>query len=150
MVDNAVDIRRTHLRRLHTDARGKQHLGGRWSMERIAQFLLERPHKRFTLDDLARFVYGTTSKKYRDNVRKHIPAQRNHMLARMTPFITEYGPRGVILGIKVYEQDVDQDRTELGKEVDRLYLRGEVTRERYLKLCDVLRLPPPTIDQPSA
>jgi hypothetical protein len=114
-------------------------------MERIAETLIESRHKRFTLDDLAYLVYGTTSKKFRDNVRKHIPAQRNHMLARMVPFITYYGPRGVIVGVKLYEPDEQDDRLILSTELDRLQHRGEITRDRHEKLCQILQLPPPQL-----
>jgi hypothetical protein len=141
---NTIDIQRsTRLRKLHTDAKGNHHLGGRWSLERIAQVLIESRNKRWSLDDLARYVYGTTGKKYRDNVRKHIPAQRNHMLARMVPFVTKYGPRGIIVDIKLYQSDDEQDRMYLSMELDRLHHRGEITRDRYQKLCEVLRLPAP-------
>src|SRR6516225_9110604 len=141
---NPIDIRRPSLRKWHTNAKGKQHLGGRWSMERIAETLIESRHKRFTLDDLAYLVYGTTSKKFRDNVRKHIPAQRNHMLARMVPFITYYGPRGTIEAIKLYDPEQEQDRQNLTTELDRLLHRGEITSDRYQKLCQILQLPAPT------
>ena len=144
MTDQPIDIRRQHLRRWHTDARGKQHLGGRWSMERVAQYLIESRTIKLSLDHIARLVYGTTSKKYRDNVRKHIPAQRNHMLARMTPFVTIYGPRGTIEAIKLYDPEQEQDRQSLTMELDRLLHRGEITSDRYQKLCQILQLPAPT------
>jgi hypothetical protein len=140
-----VDIRRTSLRKWHTNAKGKQHLGGRWSMERIAEILIESRHKRFSLDDLAYVVYGTTGKKFRDNVRKHIPAQRNHMLARMVPFVTFYGPRGMLTGIKLYEPDEEEDQLILSIELERLHHRGEITKDKYEKMRQILRLPPPAL-----
>ena len=113
-------------------------------MERVAQYLIESRTIKLSLDHIARLVYGTTSKKYRDNVRKHIPAQRNHMLARMTPFVTIYGPRGTIEAIKLYDPEQEQDRQNLTTELDRLLHRGEITSDRYQKLCQILQLPAPT------
>jgi hypothetical protein len=141
----SIDIKRPRLRRYHVDAKGHQHLGGRWSKERIRILLIENYNKKFSLDELARFVYGTTSPRYRDNVRKHIPTQRNYMLARMTPFVTHYGARGLIQSVKLYRQDEEQDRLNLTEELDRLLLRGELTRDRYEKIAELLRLPPPTL-----
>ena len=144
MMDRQVtEPKRTSLRRWHTDSRGKHHLGGRWSKARISEVLIESRHKWFSLDDLARIVYGTTGEKCRANVRKHIMAQRNYMLAKDMPIVTKYGPRGVIQCIKLYEQDQDSDKVSLSMELDRLLHRGEITRDRYQKLAEILRLPPP-------
>jgi hypothetical protein len=119
----------------------RKHLGGRWNKERIAEVLIEDRQKEFSMDDLARLVYGSTSKKQRDNVRKHIPAQRNHMMARLTPFVTRYGPRGTIESIKLYEADEPEDVRSLSVEINRLRDRREITHERYEQLRRILSLP---------
>jgi hypothetical protein len=134
----------TRLPEWRTSADGKKKsLGGRWNMQRIEEVLTESRHKKFTTDDLARLVYGSTSGHFRDNVRKHIPAQRNYMMAKLNPLVTYYGARGRIEGIKLYESGEHDDREKLGIELQRLRARNEITMERYLKLCDVLSLAPP-------
>ena len=145
MSDNhAIDIKRkTPLRKFHSNARGEQHLGGRWSRERIAQHLIENRHKKFTLDDLARFVYGTTSPKYLDNVRKHIPLQRSYMLNKDTPFITGYGSYGRVQYIKFYDRGEIDDGMRMREELDRAVLRKDMSTERHAQLVRILALPPP-------
>jgi hypothetical protein len=120
----------------------RRHLSGRWSMERVAEELNTVRHKWHLLDDLARLVYGCTSKKHRDNARKHIPAQRNYMLARLTPFVTRYGPRGTIEAIKAFEPDEPDDVQNLQIELQRLRDRKEITEEKYNHMCELLMLPP--------
>ena len=140
----ATKIAVTRLPEWQTSANGKKKsLGGRWNQQRIEEVLIESRRKRFTMDDLARLVYGTTSQTYRDNVRKHVPAQRNYMMAKLVPFITFYGARGRIEAIKLYEASEAEDRNMLSSELERLRFRNEITAERYKKLRDVLSLPPP-------
>jgi hypothetical protein len=86
-------------------------------------------------------VYGTNTQTYRDNVRKHLPTQRSYMLGLMRPFITEYGPRGIINSIKFYEKDNADDRHLLSTELERLLHRNELSHDRYTKLRLVLSLP---------
>jgi len=140
-----VDIKRAvKLPEWRVSANGKKKsLGGRWNMQRIEEVLTESRRKKFTMDDLARLVYGSTSENYRNNVRKHVPAQRNHMMAKLNPLVTYYGARGRIDGVKLYESNEPDDRDKLSAELQRLRSRNEITVERYQKLRDVLSLPPP-------
>jgi hypothetical protein len=140
------DVKRSRLRQWRGDGKRKT-LGGRWSMARIAEELELARSKQFSLDELARLVYGTNTPTYRDNVRKHLPKQRTYMLSQMRPFITEYGPRGIIMWIKFYEKDKSDDRAALNDELKRLVHRSELSHDRYMKLCTALALPPPTIVQ---
>jgi hypothetical protein len=140
------DIRRTRLRQWRGEG-NKRTLGGRWDKARLAEVLEETSSKKFTLDDLARLVYGSTSQTNRDNVRKHLPGQRSYMLGLMKPFVTHYGPRGGIISIKFYDKDDPNDIEELSIELHRLFRRNELSQGRYLKLRDVLSLPPPTGEQ---
>ena len=64
---------------------GKERLvGGRWNMLRVAELITTKKVWQ-TMDDIARFVYGSTSQTHRDNTRKHIPSQRRYMLDKYTP-----------------------------------------------------------------
>jgi hypothetical protein len=118
-------------------------LAGRWDRARIAEVLEETRGKSHSLDDLARLVYGANTPTYRDNVRKHLPVQRSYMLGLMKPFITTYGPRGVIEHVKFYEKDNADDRDALNAELNRLVHRNELSKDRYDKLRTVLSLSPP-------
>jgi hypothetical protein len=62
----------------------------------------------------------------------------------MKPFITAYGPRGMITSIKFYEKDSADDRDALAIELDRLLHRNELSHDRYQKLRTVLSLPAPS------
>lgn len=141
---NKVAVTRLPAWRISPDGK-KKNLGGRWNMQRIEEILIESRNKRFSMDDLARLVYGSTSQAYRDNVRKHIPAQRNYMMAKLIPFVTAYGARGRIETIKLYVSNDADDRDKLSSELERLRSRNEISAERYSKLRDVLSLPPPTL-----
>jgi hypothetical protein len=143
MPNNAVEIKRTYkLPEWRMSADGKKKtLGGRWNMQRVEEILIESRHKRFTMDDLARLVYGSTNQTNRDNVRKHIPAQRNYMLAKLIPFATTYGARGRIESIKLYEADEPEDRIKLDMELKRMEDRSEISTERAEKLRQILCLP---------
>lgn len=123
--------------------------GGRWNMERVAEFLAANPFWH-TPDDLARLIYGTSNKKNRDNVRKHIPAQRRYMLNSLEkPIVTRYAHRGRIERIKFYDSTSEEDRAALKIELDRLLDRKEVTDKRYSSLLQVFRLSgPPTWPPP--
>lgn len=103
----------------------------RWNMERISEIFIDAPAQEFTVDDLARMVYGSNGKRNRENVRKHIPAQRNHMLARLIPIITRYGARGKIISVKLYDKQIEEDRRTMLEELDRLKSRKELTEDRY-------------------
>jgi hypothetical protein len=140
MSEQQLDIRRPRLRKWHIVGR-KRTLGGRWDKARIAEVLEESRNKKFTLVDLAMLVYGTNTQTYRENARKHLPTQRSYMLSLMKPFITEYGPRGIINSVKFYEKDNADDRDSLNAELSRLVHRNELSHERYQKLCSVLSLP---------
>lgn len=140
---NLPDIRRPRLRQWRGDGK-KRTLGGRWDKARIAEVLEEARSKKFTLGDLASLVYGSNTQSYRDNVRKHLPGQRTYMLSLMKPFVTEYGPRGIINSVKFYEKDNGDDRDALNEELSRLVHRNELSHDRYTKLCTVLALRAPT------
>jgi hypothetical protein len=134
------DVRRHRLREWRGNGR-KRTLGGRWDKARIAEVLEETRSKKFTLADLAKLVYGTNTESYRDNARKHLPTQRSYMLSLMKPFVTEYGPRGIINSVKFYEKDNADDRNALSAELSRLLHRNELSHDRYQKLCSMLSLP---------
>ena len=138
------DVRRTRLRQWRGNGR-KRTLGGRWDKARVAEVLEEARSKKFSLADLAKLVYGTNAQTYRENARKHLPTQRSYMLGLMKPFITEYGPRGIIDSIKFYEKDNADDRDALNAELSRLVHRNELSHDRYKKLCTVLSLPASTV-----
>jgi hypothetical protein len=137
--DPLPDIKRPRLREWRGNGR-KRTLGGRWDKARIAEVLEESRTKKFTLADLAKIVYGTNTQTYRDDVRKHLSNQRTYMLGLMKPFITEYGPRGIIISVKFYDKDIAADRDALDAELSRLVARNELSQDRYVKLCTVLSL----------
>jgi hypothetical protein len=122
------------------DGRRRQLEKARWNMERIAEALTEEPDIEFTVDDLARMVYGNNCKKNRENVRKHIPSQRTYMLSRLIPIITRYGARGRIMMVKLYDKNIEEDRRSMTEELDRLKDRKEMTEERYNQMCELLGL----------
>ncbi len=139
-----VEIKRHKLPEWRVSPDGKKkNLGGRWNMQRIEEILIESRHKRFTMDDLARLVYGSNNQTNRDNVRKHIPAQRNYMMAKLIPFVTTYGARGRIDSIKLYISNEPSDREKLNMELDRLRSRNEISEERCAQLRSMLYLPAP-------
>lgn len=134
-------LRQQTLPEWNYDKKGRQRLQGRWNMQRVAEYLITKPEWH-TVDDLARVVYGTTSKTLRMNVRKHIPAQRRHMIFSMDqPFVTSYGERGKIRSIKLYNRTNDYDRSLLKIELDRLLERKEITDVRYEHLVKTYSLP---------
>jgi hypothetical protein len=137
------DISRPRPRQWRGDGKTKT-LAGRWSKARIAEELEVARTKRFTLADLAKLVYGTNTLTFRESVRRRLPGQRVYMLGLMKPFVTEYGPRGVVVSIKFYEPDDADDREALTVELDRLMHRNELSYDRYKKLAVILRLPPPS------
>ena len=144
-MSNAVDTKRVVKLpewRVSPDGK-KKNLGGRWNMQRIEEILVESRHKRFTTDDLARLVYGSTGEKNRENVRNHISRQRNYMMAKLIPFVTTYGVRGRIEAIKLYESDEAEDRDKLNMELQQMRSRNEISAERCIKLRQALSLPPP-------
>lgn len=142
MSDQPIDIKRHRLPEWRMANQGKRkHLGGRWSTERVAEELRDHPDREFTMDDLARLVFGSTSKTNRDKVRKHIPLQRNYMMGRFCPIITRYGSRGVIDTVKLYQFDAPEDIRLMTEELERLRDRKEITEDRYLQLRMLLRLP---------
>jgi len=140
MSEQLPDVRRPRLRQWRGDGR-KRTLGGRWDKARVAEVLEEARAKKFSLADLAKLVYGTNAPTYRENARKHLPTQRSYMLGLMKPFVTEYGPRGIINSVKFYEKDNADDRDMLNAELNRLLHRNELSHDRYVKLCSVLSLP---------
>ena len=106
---NIVKIRKIEPPAIYKTKRGKERLvGGRWNMLRVAEFLKSKKTWQ-TMDDLARFVYGSTCPAHRDNARKHIPSQRRYMLDKDMPIVTEYGPRGMIVRVKLYDQNNNQN-----------------------------------------
>jgi len=118
----------------------KQLEKARWNVERIAEIFIDEPNTVFEVDDIARLVYGSTGKRNRENVRKHIPAQRTYMLSRLTPIITRYGARGRIISVKLYEKTGLDDRRTMLEELDRLKSRKELTEERYGQMRKIFEL----------
>ena len=118
----------------------KQLEKARWNVERIAEIFIDEPNTIFEVDDIARLVYGSTGKRNRENVRKHIPAQRTYMLSRLTPIITRYGARGRIISAKLYEKTGLDDRRTMLEELDRLRSRKELTEERYGQMRKIFEL----------
>ena len=125
-----------------TDVKGhkRQLERARWNCERIAEVFTDEPDQEFETGDLAKLVYGHNGKINRDKVRKHIPAQRNYMMARLNPIVTTYGPRGTIVKVKLYDRETLEDRRKMQEELERLRARKELTEERYGNLCDLLGL----------
>jgi hypothetical protein len=110
---------------------GKERLvGGRWNMLRVADFIKGKKTWQ-TMDDIARFVYGSTNSTHRDNARKHIPAQRRYMLNKDCPFVTEYGPRGSIVRIKVFDRTNEDDKVRFQMEIGKARDRKEISERRY-------------------
>lgn len=119
---------------------GKECLeGGRWNMLRVAEQLNAKKTWQ-TMDDLARFVYGSTNVTHRDNARKHIPAQRRYMLDKDTPIVTEYGPRGMIVRIKLYDRDNDDDKAKFQTEIEKARDKKEISERRYEDLVKLFLL----------
>lgn len=119
---------------LRPDGSKQQLEKARWNMERIAELFVESPNENFTVDHLARLVYGSNGKKNRENIRKHIPLQRNYMMSRLSPIITRYGAKGRIMSVKLYDRTLDEDRRTMMEELDRLRSRKELTEERYCQM----------------
>ena len=116
---------------------GKERLvGGRWNMFRVSEFLRLRKTWQ-TMDDLARFVYGSTNQTHRDNTRRHIPSQRRYMLDKDTPIVTGYGPRGTIVRVKIYDQNKDDNKVKFRTEIGKAQDKKEITERRY---DDLVRL----------
>lgn len=119
---------------------GKRNLGGRWDMRRVSEWLCTNPQWQ-TVDDIARVVYGTTGKRNRDNVRRHISRQRAFMLDKQqTPIVTDYGERGVIMAIKIYDWRLEQDRARLRFELQRARDRKELSEDRFNALEKIFLL----------
>ncbi len=119
---------------------GKERLlGGRWNMLRVAE-QLEAKKTWQTMDDLARFVYGTTNVTHRDNTRKHIPAQRRYMLDKDTPIVTDYGPRGMIVRVKLYDRNNEDDKVKFQTEIGKARDKKEISERRYDDLVKLFLL----------
>jgi hypothetical protein len=119
---------------------GKERLvGGRWNMLRVAE-LLQAKKTWQTMDDIARFVYGSTNQTHRDNTRKHIPSQRRYMLNKDTPIVTEYGPRGMIVRVKIYDRNNDDDNVKFDTEIGKARDKKEITERRYEDLVRLFLL----------
>jgi hypothetical protein len=140
-----VDPNRKRLGTFVEDSKGRRRLGGRWNLYRVAEFLQGKPTWQ-TVDDLAYFVYGTRTPTTRDNVRKHVPAQRRYMLNSLEiPIVTRYGERGRIMAIKIYRNNSgsEEDRALLRMDLDRLRERNEITQQRYDNLLRIFLLESP-------
>jgi hypothetical protein len=138
-----IDPNRKRLGEWQEDHKGRRRLGGRWNLFRMAELLQGNPHWQ-TVDDLARVVYGSNSPKNRDNVRKHIPAQRRYMLNSLElPIVTRYGERGRIMAIKMYSSGLENDKVLLKMDLDRLRDRKEITDSRYNNLLRIFMLEGP-------
>lgn len=142
MSDTLVQIRKRSLPELLVSDTGKERIvGGRWSLQRVADRLIRCPWWH-TMDDLARFVYGTTGKLQRVNARKHIPSQRNFMLNSLEqPIVTMYGERGRIRQVKLYQRENPDEEILLRAELERLRDRKEVSINRFEALERQFLLP---------
>lgn len=143
MADPVAIVRKNKLPEWRVDDKGRQQyrLSGRWSMQRVAEFLVANPSWQ-TMDDIARVVYGTTGKVNRDNTRKHIPAQRRFMLHSEQPIVTQYGERGKIMRIKIYSPTDMQDRELLSTDLENSKDRKEISEKRYEALRKIFLLQP--------
>jgi hypothetical protein len=134
---NVVKIRKIEPPAIYKTKNGRERLvGGRWNMLRVAEYLMAKKTWQ-TMDDLARFVYGSTNQTHRDNARKHIPSQRRYMLDKDTPIVTDYGPRGMIVRVKIYDQNKEEDKIRFQTEIGRARDKKEITERRY---DDLVRL----------
>jgi len=137
MASNITKIRKIEPPAIHKAKNGKERLvGGRWNMLRVAEFMLAKKTWQ-TMDDLARFVYGSTSQTHRDNTRKHIPSQRRHMLDRDIPIVTEYGARGMIIRIKIFDKNNGDDQVKFQTEIGKARDKKDISERRY---DDLVRL----------
>src|SRR5262245_9508650 len=67
---NITKIRKVEPPAIYKTKYGKERLaGGRWNMLRVSEFLKAKKTWQ-TMDDIARFVYGSTNSTHRDNTRK--------------------------------------------------------------------------------
>jgi hypothetical protein len=92
------------------------------------------------MDDIARFVYGSTNQTHRDNTRKHIPSQRRYMLDTDTPIVTDYGPRGMIVRVKIYDKNSEDDKVKFQAEINKARDRKEISERRYEDLVQLFLL----------
>jgi hypothetical protein len=137
---SVAKIRKIEPPVIYKTNRGKERLvGGRWNMMRVSEFL--RAKKTWqTMDDIARFVYGSTGQTHRDKTRKHIPSQRRYMLDKDMPFVTDYGPRGMIIRIKIYDQNNDDDKVKFQTEIGKARDKKEISERRYDDLVKLFLL----------
>lgn len=139
--DSVVKIREHKPPEWFVDSKGRKHLKGKWNHQRVAEFLVENPSWQ-TVDDLARVIYGFAGKVQRVNVRKHIPAQRRYMLNSLEqPIITQFGERGRIFRVKLYNKVDEFDRILLKMELDKALQRKELSDKRYDDLKNIFLLP---------
>jgi hypothetical protein len=137
---NVAKVRKIEPPAIYKTKHGKESLvGGRWHMLRVAEFLQSKKTWQ-TMDDLARFVYGSTNQTRRDNARKHIPAQRRYMLDKDMPIVTEYGPRGMIVRIKIYDRSKDDDKVKFQTEIGKAKDKKEISERRYEDLVRMFLL----------
>jgi hypothetical protein len=128
---SVAKIRKIEPPAVYVGKRGKARLvGGRWNLLRVAEFLKSKKTWQ-TMDDLARFVYGSTNSTHRDNTRKHIPPQRRYMLDNDCPFVTEYGAKGRIIRIKLYDHSNDDDKVKFQAEISKARDKKEISAQRY-------------------
>ena len=134
---NIVKIRKVEPPMIYKTKRGKERLsGGRWNMLRVAEFMTAKLVW-YSVDDIARFVYGSNTATFRDNTRKHIPSQRRYMLDKDTPIITDYGQRGRIVRVKIYDKHKEEDQIKFQREIARALEKKDITERRY---DDLVRL----------
>ena len=131
MTENAVAKTRKYEPPTVYKAKGRERLvGGRWNMFRVSEFLKAKRTWQ-TMDELARFVYGSTNATHRDNTRKHIPPQRRYMLDTDCPIVTDFGPRGMIVRVKIYDRTNEDDKVKFQTEINKARDRKEISERRY-------------------
>lgn len=135
-------VRERKLPEWQTTDKGEYRLsGGRWSLQRVAEFLISNPTWQ-TVDDLARVVYQTNTKSNRKKVRSRISKQRNFMRDSLEqPFVTMYGSNGQIMKIKLFNKIDENDRAMLRIELDKARDQKELSENRYESLLNIFLLP---------
>jgi hypothetical protein len=62
------------------------------------------------------------------------------MLDKDMPFVTDYGPRGMIIRIKIYDQNNDDDKVKFQTEIGKARDKKEISERRYDDLVKLFLL----------
>jgi hypothetical protein len=143
MTTAIAPVKKRNLPEWHVDSRNRKRgtHGGRWNMQRCAELIIGGTMRWWTIDELSRAMYGNVLRANRANVRKHIPAQRRYMMYSLEkPIVTQFGERGRIERIKLYDWTNEVDQSLLHIELDRARDRKELTEKRYNDLVKLFLL----------